>query len=319
MKKPLLFLICLFIANQGFAQIVNIPDPAFKQRLIQEGIDTNEDGEVQITEAEAVTGSLDVNGQFADISDLTGIEAFVNITELYCQLNVLTTLDLSQNIALVHLECWENPLISLNLTHCLSLEYLEAEHTQLANIDLSNNINLTTLFLSDSQLASLDLTHNINLEIFSCWINQLTFLDLRSGNNTTLTSFTSEDNADLKCIFVDDVVYSEGNPGWFKDPSSTYVETQGECDALGVEENQLETFTFYPNPVKNILNVRIPSQYDLQNTIVVIKDVLGKSIFQSEIKFSDFEVDLSVFEKGIYFLNVRDGRGFLSTQKILKL
>src|SRR5690606_716740 len=115
MKTTFLLLFVFFFCS-ATAQIVNIPDPIFKQRIIDNGVDTNFDGEIQYSEAEAVTGALDVNGQFDDIFDLTGIEAFVNITELYCQLNALTTLDLSQNTVLVHLECWENPLTSLNVT-----------------------------------------------------------------------------------------------------------------------------------------------------------------------------------------------------------
>lgn len=320
MKKSLLFLICLFIANQGFAQIVNIPDPVFKQRLIEEGIDTNEDGEIQITEAEAVTGPLDVNGQFADISDLTGIEAFVNITELYCQLNMLTTLDLSQNTALVHLECWENPLVSINVTQCVHLDFLEAEHTQLTSIDLSNNINLIYVVISDAHLMDLDLTQNINLEsIGFSNIIELTTVDIRNGNNLNITSFGSHQNPNLTCIFIDSKEYMETTFGDNIDPNSHFVETQAECDALEIEENELNLFTIYPNPVRNILNVRIGSEYDFQNTVLVITDILGKTIFQSNLTFSDFQVDFSGFDNGIYFLNIRDERGFLSTQKIVKL
>src|SRR5690606_41755901 len=76
-----LFFILSFSVN---AQTVNIPDPNFKARLIIAEVDTNHDGEIQVSEAEAVTGMLDVSIFHPDypIYDLTGIEAFVNITWL---------------------------------------------------------------------------------------------------------------------------------------------------------------------------------------------------------------------------------------------
>src|SRR5690554_6727906 len=156
--KLILFAIFILTSFGGLhAQIVNIPDPVFKQRLMDEGVDTNDDGEIQITEAEAVTGLLDVNGQFDDIFDLTGIEAFVNITELDCKLNALTTLDLSQNTALTWLDISDNPITSLDITQCIALDYLHGEHTQLINLNIDNNVNLSIFSLRDSRLTSLNL------------------------------------------------------------------------------------------------------------------------------------------------------------------
>ena len=61
------------------AQNVNIPDANFKSYLLaNSGINTNSDSEISIAEAQAFTGELLING--LSISDLTGIEAFVNIT-----------------------------------------------------------------------------------------------------------------------------------------------------------------------------------------------------------------------------------------------
>ena len=75
------FLICGF-AN---AQIVNIPDPNFKNALItSNGIDTNNDGEIQVTEAE-VANQIRVN-DFGIVS-MEGLEYFINITKLYCNKN----------------------------------------------------------------------------------------------------------------------------------------------------------------------------------------------------------------------------------------
>jgi len=53
MHKSIYTIIILLLSFNAFTQIVNIPDPGFKEFLIFEGIDTNSDGEIQNTEAEA--------------------------------------------------------------------------------------------------------------------------------------------------------------------------------------------------------------------------------------------------------------------------
>lgn len=73
--------------------IVNIPDANFKAKLIELGVDSNNDGEIQYSEAALLTVSLDVAS--SNITDLTGLEAFVNLTGLYCSGNDLIRVDVS--------------------------------------------------------------------------------------------------------------------------------------------------------------------------------------------------------------------------------
>jgi len=71
------------------AQIVNIPDQNFKNYLLANAaINTNGDSEIQLSEAQAFTGEIICNNK--GIADLTGIEAFVNLTTLHCYNNSLT-------------------------------------------------------------------------------------------------------------------------------------------------------------------------------------------------------------------------------------
>ncbi len=96
MKKSIL-LFGLFAGTLGFvkAQNVNIPDVNFKNALLNHNpvIDTNGDEQIQVSEAEAFTGLLRADNRA--IADLTGIEAFVNITQLHCYNNQLTSLNLT--------------------------------------------------------------------------------------------------------------------------------------------------------------------------------------------------------------------------------
>jgi hypothetical protein len=87
--------------KESTMKLVEMIGDAFRNVLIDVGVDTDGDEEISVTEAEAVTylGVSDEN-----ISDMTGIEAFVNLNSLYCCSNQITTLDVSNNTELEILE-----------------------------------------------------------------------------------------------------------------------------------------------------------------------------------------------------------------------
>lgn len=190
MKKILLILI---LASYWFsnAQIVNIPDTNFKNALLNHNpvIDTNSDGEIQVSEAEN-TVTLGLGNK--NISSLIGIEDFINLTYLYCNNNNLNTINLSNNVALINLNCINNNLSTLNL---------------------NNNIALTELNCSNNQIESLNLVDNISLDIINCNNNVLTTLLVNTNinNNTSFTwlecAFNQLTNLDVSNI---DFVSSEG-------------------------------------------------------------------------------------------------------------
>lgn len=120
--------------------IVHIPDANFKDILLQDtAINTNKDGQIQVSEAEAVNGQLKLNS--SNISDLTGIEAFVNITDLRVHYNNLSALNLSENVDLVELHCQANALDSLDLSQNQSLKKLRCFDNNLSYLNIQNGNN----------------------------------------------------------------------------------------------------------------------------------------------------------------------------------
>ena len=84
MKKLLLLLALPMI---GFGQNVNIPDANFKAALVGNiAINTNGDNEIQVSEASVFNGTINVYN--LNIFSLSGIEAFVSLTVLFCQNNL---------------------------------------------------------------------------------------------------------------------------------------------------------------------------------------------------------------------------------------
>jgi len=171
--------------------IVDIPDANFKAYLVgNTAINTNGDTEIQCDEAEAFTGSM--FPIFQGITDMTGIEAFVNMTNLYCGFNQITTLDVSSNTQLEMLYCQNNEITNLDITGLTSLTYLFCSDNQLATLDLSTNTVLESLLCYTNELTSLDVSNNVNLIDLMCFGNQLSVLDL--SNNINLQYLACEDN-----------------------------------------------------------------------------------------------------------------------------
>ena len=202
MKLKLLSLTFLFISSTVFCQIVNIPDTEFKQALLNysPSIDTNNDNEIQVSEASAVTELIISGYQGFEImgflegslSDFTGIEAFVNLTSLTCSNNDLTSLDLSALSHLTYLDCASNinyndfsgmsiGISTLILPNSGTLTTLNTSYNNLSTLDLSNQTALTSVITNNNVLTNLNITNTPLLESLKCEYNQLTSLNTSSS------------------------------------------------------------------------------------------------------------------------------------------
>jgi Leucine-rich repeat (LRR) protein len=258
MKTTLLFL-SVFLSANLFGQNVYIPDANFKAYLLGNSqINTNGDFEIQVSEASAFDGLIECNN--SNISDLTGIEAFVSLTKLECGNNPLTSLDVSYNTALTYLVCVGNQLTSLDVSnntaltdlYCLNnnltsldisnntaLTFLACESNQLTSLDVSNNTALTFLACYNNNLTALDVSNNTALTSLGCHSNQLTCLNVANGNNANMPNgfFSASNNPNLTCIEVDDAVWSTSNwPGF---QASFSEDCNNDCSSSTVGINQL--------------------------------------------------------------------------------
>jgi len=218
------YLLCLALLSFAFsqAQTIEIPDANFKDALVNydvadlygnytygNDVDTNNDGEIQVSEAEAVIG-LDIFP--SGITDLTGIEYFTNLVnldapngltslnvtqnvfleQLYCGNNQLTTLDITQNVNLLRFSCRSNQLTSLDVSQNVNLEELNFGYNQLTSIDLSQNINLEELIFENNQLTNIDISNSPYIRELFCSQNQLTNIDV--SQNPYLRFFDCSQN-----------------------------------------------------------------------------------------------------------------------------
>jgi Leucine-rich repeat (LRR) protein len=173
-------ILLLFFATIAEAQIVNIPDANFKAKLIQLGVDTNNDGNIQTSEALQITN---LNVSNSQITSLDGILSFTNLVFLNCSNNQLTTLNLQGMIDFKSLDCDNNQLSTLNLQALTNFEVLHCENNQLTSLNLQSLTNLKYLYCRNNQISNINIQGLLNLFYFYCDNNQITSLNLQGLNS----------------------------------------------------------------------------------------------------------------------------------------
>ena len=166
----------------------NFPDETFRT-YVKENIDTTPDDILTVSELEQVT-MIDVS--LKEISDLTGVEYFTALKELYCGGNNLTELDVRQNPELQKLYCYNNQLKKLDVRQNPALQILGCSDNQLKELDVHQNSALQILECSSNQLTELDVRQNPALQELHCYNNNLT--ELNVCKNTELQTLWCSSN-----------------------------------------------------------------------------------------------------------------------------
>ena len=195
---------------------LSIPDSHFETILIEQGIDS--DGVVNqkiLKEDAEKVSQLDLNktSNFGEISNLTGIEGFINIKllsaalhkieavdlsfntkldTLFLQGNYLTSIDISNNQNLVFADVQSNELSSIKgLSKATRLKKLNVSWNNLKEFSIQNE-SIEVLHISQNLLKSFDTSGAINLTNILLTSNELITVDLSS--NTLLETLLISDN-----------------------------------------------------------------------------------------------------------------------------
>ena len=189
MNRRLLQLVAfLLLAFPVTAQIVDIPDANFKFTLLNrivsdtdgDGVpdsvvDTNGDGEIQLSEAEAVT-YLDVGGYA--IFDLEGINSFSNLVELNADSNNLMSLQIEDLEFLERLLARSCLIEDITLSNLPSLRGLNLAGNEISELDLTSFPELYFVNVNANNLISLNVTGLDQINGLLVRENELTELDL---------------------------------------------------------------------------------------------------------------------------------------------
>ncbi|MFM7023143.1 MAG: T9SS type A sorting domain-containing protein [Flavobacteriales bacterium] len=338
-KQKIILYLLLILAQKGFAQDVHIPSAILKMSLVNSPANTNKDLEISFEEATAYTGELYISTS----EDFTGLEAFVNVTKLnFMTTGSTVTLDLRKNIMLKSIvlencndlqnlylpqnnlldsiQCTEIPeLKSIDLSGNSNLKFISFLFTGLTNLDVSQNVELETLSISYGNLTSIDLSNNNSLINFTCNHNKLTSLDVSKNlllqslscydnqlegdldltKNIDLCYLLLDENKKLKTVCINDYKLK---CAYLVDDSTTLSE---DCKTNIFELNAKQEI--YPNPVKNLLNIKGA----VQSTVYSIE---GREVLTTDTSY----LDVSSLEPGLYFIQLKDTNGSSVTQRFIK-
>ncbi|PWK19598.1 T9SS type A sorting domain-containing protein [Xanthomarina spongicola] len=276
--KKLYVILLLFLPFFIQSQIITFTDLELKNKLLTASpttyvaldsngnsvaIDTNTDNEIDVSEAQVIY-ELDISS--SNITDLTGLENFINLTRLEVNLNYLTTFDgtaftnleylnfSNNNLNTVNLTglsnlqifwAFGNPFTSIDVSSLSALDLLDISYCDnLTSLDVSNLTNLTDLSCSSNDLmTSLNVSGCIALEDLNCQYSAITSLDL-SGLSSLSTMFAEQNN--INSIDVTGAV-SLGN--------------------LNIAFNQITSLTVHDLPVLQSISAtgNMINNFDIQN------------------------------------------------------
>jgi hypothetical protein len=178
---------------------------------------------------------------------------------------------------------------TLSFKHNMYLHNLAASGSSIMSIDIQtspDNVNWTSVY-SNTYVVTSTLTSVVN--------ETRTIPISGNVNSTTYVRFN-----------VSGVLFKLW--GWEIDDVDISTTTTS-VDAVTNSE-----VSVFPNPVKDNLTVNTNSA---KPSYLVIYDVAGKTIYQSQITSAQAIVDTKNFPKGIYFLQIRNETGLI-TRKIIK-
>lgn len=297
-----------FLAN---AQIMNIPDPNFKVKLLTgncasfdatgtnrtNDVDTNNDGEIQLSEAQAVTGLyLSHNPNLPGaINSMAGIENFTNLKKLLCHNNDITSLDVTALTSLELLSCFNNELTMLVLPSSVTLKNISAAGNSLTSLNLSGLSQLNYLDVSSNQITAINLSALTSLEMAYFSNNPLSAIDVSANtqlfhlkldntlvphidcSNTAVYMLWAFNNPNLQTINVQNGVQSSSDPDMLY--FGIWVENVPSLESICLDNGEQSNLTLFDyNETGNVqvltgtdCSIEIPMglQENLQSSVKV--------------------------------------------------
>jgi hypothetical protein len=208
----------------------------------------------------------------------------LNLTYLYCSTNILTSLP-SLPPSLTSLYCEQNRLTSLP-TLPASLVYLECAFN-----------NLKTLPDLPDSMAEFGCSANDSL---SCMPHLGIIVNLYF-NNTAITCLPN---------------YPTGNAGSTPDLSTVSL-CSGPCYPLGVKNiNESTQVSIFPNPASD--NISFEYASDGSTTTIMITNLLGQTMYESEMTTNTQSIDVHSWSAGLYYLRWQTAGSTMQVSTIVK-
>lgn len=176
----------------------------------------------------------------------------------------------------------------------------------LVTVTITISANKTTLASNEQVSISSSITNGGNSPIYKWYINQI-----EKGTNSSSHSYGPTNGDKVYCILNSSESCVTSNN--IKSNEITLTVTP----STGVDENSVENYKIYPNPVEN--NLYIDFEKTLKPSYIEIFSLDGKSIFKKFIGQNEHQaiVDVSNIPSGIYFIKAGSNQT-IKTKRFVK-
>ncbi len=158
---------------------------------------------------------------------------------------------------------------------------------------------LTILMCNGNQLTSLDISDNDKLIYIDFAYNKMEACTLdniyKALKPTTEGEINNADNFGSETSNTKIAT----DKGW----KVTLVGDGTGCASSVSEEEEIRfAMVLYPNPAKDILNIKLSNYYKSEK--LIITDLLGKIIYSQPITTDEITIDVSKLIRGIYLIKI---------------
>ena len=341
MKKYKYFTILLLVFSTfAYTQIINFADSNFKNALLAAtsinnsvgtgavvngapqnyiAIDANSDGEIQQSEALAVTFlSL---GSYS-IANMAGIEYFTNLKYINLANNPLTSLNLSALTQLETLIVAKCHLTAIDLTGLVSLRYFNCWMNQITTIDFSGLPNLKRVYCPNNFVSSLDFTNNPLFDDLECTYNpNLTSIKIKNGAIQTFLGdsyclFDGNPNLHYICADAAEIPVLQSFQATCAVNNTCVIDSACVLGVEGFNVNEVGA-AISPNPSTGLFNLSFLEPLK-GKAVIEVYNALGQKLFAEIIENKqEEELQLSNLPSGTYILKV-SSNGNIFSKKIIK-
>lgn len=313
----------LIFASTGWAQVSNPYNSSGYGSTTNVTIDTNNNGEIEVSEAQQIT-TLWIGAQ--SLTSLVGLEHFVNLKTLNIAGNAaITSLNLPTLTQLEVLFCFNTGITSLNLAPYPLLNDLYVMNNGMTTIDLSANPLMRLLQCRDNLLTSLDLSNNPNMIYLVIKNNNISTLNIKNGavqlftgNVYMLPDAWANNPLTAICLDSNEVQNVQAHL-----TSNNYnlnaivFDTSSGCILSNLSNDKFGKMAMVvaPNPSKGLFEIQLiePTKAKVQ-----VYSLLGQMIYETNThEWSKMQLNLSNQSTGVYLLKVITDYGLIYNEKLV--
>ena len=131
------------------------------------------------------------------------------------------------------------------------------------------------------------------------------------GGSQTFT-ITPDNGYNIQEVLVDNINQGDTSSYTFSNVQANH--SISVSFIAGIEDNVLyPDALIFPNPANNVLNIKSGQPFER----VKITNLLGQVLYNAKIVNSDFSIDISAYNSGIYFVRLEGSQGIV-TKKFVK-